>query len=488
MSYAWPLAFLLLQVAMLLAWPAQRGATAYVVMAAAPLLCAAATAWRARRDTGAARNGWAVLTLALLVWSLGALGNLWHELIQGRSNEMYLDVMLAFHLAPVPLTFLLASEWLNPGRGRLRALDATLSLALGGAYFLVTWSVLYAHGQPDEAGLASMVWLIDAQNLFVTGGAAVRWWAADDSAERDLFGALASHSLCYLLLASSNNHFVAADPRFGPEVGSVVSLAFAWLAAWALQGQAAPLPRPPPAQRVRAVRSASPVLLALALLIVSLFLIRWNYLAGVAGILIAVLGYALRSIWSDMDHRIQGDTLRRERSALQTLAWTDALTGVANRRALDQALGAAERRSSRANQPMSVLMIDLDHFKLLNDHHGHATGDHCLRLVALALQRALVRPGDLLARYGGEEFVALLHETDPDDASVVAERLRDAVQALQIPHPHSAAGVVTVSIGVAGSQGTCGQLDDLISAADQALYVAKCAGRNRVASLHLQSP
>jgi diguanylate cyclase (GGDEF)-like protein len=313
----------------------------------------------------------------------------------------------------------------------------------------------------------------------------VRWWAADDSAERDLFGAMASHSLCYLLLASTNNHFVAADPRFGPEVGSVISIAFAWLATWALRGRATPLRQHPPAQRVRAVRSASPILLALALLIVSLFLIRWNYAAGVAGILIAVLGYAVRNVWSDMAHRAQGDQLRHERSELQTIAWTDALTGVANRRALDQALSAAERRASRAKQPMSVLMIDIDHFKLLNDHHGHATGDHCLRLVAQCLQRALVRPDDLLARYGGEEFVALLQETEAEGASVVAERLRAAVQALQIPHPQSPERVVTVSIGVAGSRGGGGLLDDLIGAADQALYVAKCAGRNRVAGLHL---
>jgi diguanylate cyclase (GGDEF)-like protein len=485
MPYAWPLAFLLLQCTLMLAWPTLRGPAAYAVMVAAPVLCALATLWRAGREAAPARGGWWVLSAALLVWAAGALGNLWHELIQGRSNEMYLEVMLAFHLAPVPLTFLLASDWQSDGRGRLRLLDALMSLTLGCTYFLFTWSVLTVRGSPDDASVASMVWLVDAQNLFVTLGAAARWWAADDSAERSLFGAIASHSLVYLALASANNHFVAGDPRFGPEVGSMISIAFAWLAAWALQGRAAPLPHRPPAQRVRMVRSASPLLLALALLIVSLFLIRWHYAAGVVGILVAVGGYALRNILSDMAHRARDESLRRERSEWQTLAWTDALTGVANRRALDQALDQAGRRARREGRHLSALMLDIDHFKLLNDAQGHAAGDRCLQQVAAALRDALVRPDDLLARYGGEEFVALLQDTDGQGAAVVAERLRAAVEALQLPHPASPWACVTVSIGVADNVHGQGQVTALIAAADQALYVAKCAGRNRVAGLHL---
>jgi diguanylate cyclase (GGDEF)-like protein len=126
-------------------------------------------------------------------------------------------------------------------------------------------------------------------------------------------------------------------------------------------------------------------------------------------------------------------------------------------------------------------MIDIDHFKLLNDRFGHPAGDACLRAVAQALRRALVRPGDVLARYGGEEFIALLHEADAAGALVVAERLRAAVEALGLEHPDSAARVVTVSIGAA-SAATLGEgtAASLIAAADASLYEAKCGGRNQV--------
>jgi diguanylate cyclase (GGDEF)-like protein len=126
-------------------------------------------------------------------------------------------------------------------------------------------------------------------------------------------------------------------------------------------------------------------------------------------------------------------------------------------------------------------MIDIDHFKLLNDRYGHPVGDGCLREVARALQRALVRPDDVLARYGGEEFIVLLRDSPAASAQVVAERLRASVQDLRIQNAGSPERVVTVSIGVASAELT----DEAVAArlvedADRALYEAKCAGRNLV--------
>ncbi len=127
-------------------------------------------------------------------------------------------------------------------------------------------------------------------------------------------------------------------------------------------------------------------------------------------------------------------------------------------------------------------MIDIDHFKLLNDRYGHPVGDGCLRDVARALQRALVGPEGVLARYGGEEFIVLLRDTPAAGAQVVAERLRATVQNLRIENLDCPERVVTISIGVA----CAGELTDeaaasrLVEDADRALYEAKCAGRNRV--------
>jgi diguanylate cyclase (GGDEF)-like protein len=483
MAAALPALFLLLQLAIFVLLPRWSEPAAYIAMAAAPLLAAAAALRRAYAEQPPARLGWVVTALALAVWALGALGNLWHEMILGRRDEMYRDAMLAFNLAVVPVTFLLASAWQASGRRIVLAIDALLALTLGYAYFLFTWAMLTARGAPDEAGVRTMLWLMDAQNLVLAVGALIRWAAAGDEPERELFRALAVYTVGYLTVAFVNNHFIAANPEFGAQESSIVSVVFALVAWLALRD-----PAPPGAGRrrrhrlSRAVRSASPLFLAGILLIVALFLIRVDYVFGAAGVLIAVLGYGLRSTLAQVDHIAREDMLRRDRSALQAIAWTDALTGVANRRYLDRALTGEQRGGDRhASRPLSALMIDIDHFKKLNDRYGHPAGDACLREVANALRHALVRPGDVLARYGGEEFVALLGEADAAGAQVVAERLRAAVQALGIANVDAPFGVVTVSIGTASAALPDGaDAVELIDAADKALYEAKCAGRNQV--------
>lgn len=484
MPALYPLAFLVVQVAIFAFLPSISAFAAYVAMVVAPLLAAVAVAWRARRETSSARAGWWVLSLSLSIWSLGAFGNLWYELVEARQFEMYRDAMLAFNLAAVPIAFLLASDWRPTGHPLVRVVDAVLALALGQGFFLFTWAMLTARGgMPDDAGVTAMVWLLDAQNLFLAIGTLVRWRAAENEAERSLFRALSSYELVYMALVFVNNHFLAGSPSFGPQESSVITLAFALLAWWALRGPAvaATFERRPSPALVRAVRSARPILLAGALLIVSLFLIRVDYSYGTAGILIAVVGYGLRNTLAEVRYIEHGEILQREHSELQSIAWTDALTGVANRRALEHSLSAAARHELQGRHPLAVLMIDIDHFKLLNDRCGHPAGDACLRQVAQALREALVRPGDVLARYGGEEFIALLHEADMAGALVVGERLRATVEALRIEHPASPFGVVTVSVGAASALlPDDAAAANLVRAADRALYEAKCTGRNRV--------
>ena len=484
MFLALPVSFLLVQLALTLFLPADSAVVSYVVMIVAPLLAAAAALWRGWREVAPARGGWFLVAAAVATWATGAFLNLWHELVLGQANEMYRDSMLAFNLAAVPLTFLLAREWLPTGRWLVRSIDALLALALGFAYFLFTWAMLTGHDPANETSVINMVWLFDAQNVFIAVGALFRWRAADEPAERQLFRSLVGYAVAYTVIVFGNNHIAAGDPAFGPEIGSLICIAFALLAGFALHQRVEDAAPRPAAGLVHAVRIASPLVLAGALLLVSLFLIRVSYFFGVAGVLLAVLGHSLRSILSQVRDVERGDRLQRDRTDLQAMAWTDALTGVANRRFLDHALSGAGRRESAASQPLSVLMIDIDHFKQLNDRQGHPAGDACLREVAQALRQALVRPGDVLARYGGEEFIALLQEADSAGALVVAERLRAAVEALRIEHIDSPVGVVTVSIGAASaaSQGVA-IAPNLVATADRALYEAKCAGRNQVRSL-----
>lgn len=172
--------------------------------------------------------------------------------------------------------------------------------------------------------------------------------------------------------------------------------------------------------------------------------------------------------------------LREANRRLEGLVVTDSLTHVHNRRAFDQRYEEAFARARRQGQPLSVLMVDIDHFKLVNDTCGHLCGDQCIVAVATALQECLRRSTDILARYGGEEFVVLLPETDSVKAAGLAEAMRERVEAMSVAHEDHLLRV-TVSIGVACAvPGTGFDRGALLARADASLYEAKTHGRNRV--------
>jgi diguanylate cyclase (GGDEF)-like protein len=172
--------------------------------------------------------------------------------------------------------------------------------------------------------------------------------------------------------------------------------------------------------------------------------------------------------------------LQAANDELKLLAVTDPLTGLANRRRLTEALDAEWRVSRRLRVPISVMLLDIDHFKKYNDHYGHLLGDECLRRVAAAISQS-VRGTDIVARYGGEEFVVVLPRTDSATAAGVAERIRATVLELAEAHCRTDLGIVSVSVGHATAlPDRLDSHEHLIKLADAALYEAKRAGRNRV--------
>jgi len=178
-----------------------------------------------------------------------------------------------------------------------------------------------------------------------------------------------------------------------------------------------------------------------------------------------------------------------QQCALEQLLSTDALTGIANRRRFDAALEREWRRCARAGAPLSLLMIDVDHFKAYNDRCGHQLGDACLRRVAKLLSEGVGRPADLVARYGGEEFVCLLPEIGQAGGRAVATRLIAALHRAAIPHPATPLGArLTVSIGVATANDLSGAPNELFALADQLMYAAKNAGRNQYVLGELAPP
>lgn len=170
---------------------------------------------------------------------------------------------------------------------------------------------------------------------------------------------------------------------------------------------------------------------------------------------------------------------------LKQFSYIDGLTAIANRRKFDEYLMTSWRRAQQEGAPVSLILIDVDYFKRYNDSLGHEAGDHALMRIAKAVSSSLYRVKDLAARYGGEEFAVILPETELADALSVAERVRSAVMALELPHPESTVmPVVTASLGVGEWRPTafC-EPSALINLADKGLYQAKAAGRNQVGTL-----
>jgi len=214
----------------------------------------------------------------------------------------------------------------------------------------------------------------------------------------------------------------------------------------------------------------------------------WWSLKHAAWILaIGLVSFLAAILWiSVLRRQVEQKTeqIRKTNEILQELSEQDGLTGIANRRRFDMKLNAEWSRARRSGSPLSLLLIDIDAFKALNDEYGHLRGDECLVTVARTMNSMALRSVDLVARYGGEEFAVILPGTDLPGAMEVGERLRATIQALGVPHNGSRFGqVLTISVGVAttepGSRTACSGLVEL---ADRALYRSKTRGRNRVTS------
>lgn len=235
-----------------------------------------------------------------------------------------------------------------------------------------------------------------------------------------------------------------------------------------------------------------PVRFVMAVVLASIFSIVapfwWGLLAQAAvpgveiyrGILWMLLANALGLTAANTLHRSQRSEFA-QKLVLQQLLSTDALTAIANRRRFDETLAREWRRCQRSGLPLSLLMIDVDHFKAYNDYCGHPQGDACLRQVARLLTDTVHRPGDLVARYGGEEFVCLLPDVGSAGALAVAEKIAGALKDAAIDHPRSPGGPrLTLSIGVATTRRFAGEPEGLVAFADKLLYAAKAAGRNQI--------
>lgn len=204
--------------------------------------------------------------------------------------------------------------------------------------------------------------------------------------------------------------------------------------------------------------------------------------AGMRYVVVLMLFVATAALW------FSGKEMRRalvdillKQISFENASWEDRLTGLANRRRFDERLAESWHQAIRLQVPLSLILLDVDHFKRFNDCYGHQAGDTCLQRVAGALASRIRRAGDLLARYGGEEFAIVLFHTSMNDGRSVSESVRQAVADMQLKHEESPMGIVTVSLGGATIVPSKeARMEDLVRSADEALYRAKGLGRNRV--------
>lgn len=434
----------------------------------AALIASAACAWRALRSPEAVRQGWFAVAAGMLCWTAGVGSQFLGSLTPAGASGVGAVSMLLFVLYGVPLAFVLASPAGDPRWARM--VDGALSLALGGLFGGYIFSFVTLAGT-DDAGALTLSVMFDIQNLFIAAFALVRFRASSIERERQLFGALTAFAWVYMAAAAYYNHLI--DENGTAPVSVAVGVPFVLLSVLALLGRKPAAP--PPAGRVfeRVVTAGSPLILPVSLLIVSAALVPRMPGLAIAGCVAATLGYGLRAVLVQL-HGMG------ERDRLAQLSQIDALTGLPNRRQFDETLRRELTRARRSGKGLALLMIDVDHFKLLNDALGHRVGDDRLRDVADALHACAARGADLVARYGGEEFAAILPEASPAQALAMAETMRAAVEGLALASP-APDGRVTVSIGAARlSEVDADAGHRLIERADRALYDSKRAGRNRV--------
>jgi diguanylate cyclase (GGDEF)-like protein len=448
-------------------------------------LTLSALIWRWRRSSFPNTFRWGVVIVALAFINLANANDLAMHLRGGYSR-----VPGASIFCDAIYTVMIVLSCSTTFRGRaMRAtnlIDGALAMALTGLFFIRTFSLVSLNGTGDMNDILFIVRMFDVLGIFITLCACVRLLGVETAPCRHFFFVLTAYLLTSTLFAAVRNRLILT--------GTSPFLELMLLPQYVVFGLLCLRPSPrwlesyhPNPPLVYVTESLSPLFLGLGLLGVSISILSHHPALGAIGASIAVIGYGIRNVITQSEQMVTERTLLQLQGQLQSLVVTDSLTGIANRRCFDQTLEREWNRVTRTQDPLSMLLIDIDFFKNLNDQYGHRKGDQCLVAIAAALESASPRSGDLVARYGGEEFAVILPSTHRNGAESVARRMQQAVWDLMIQNETSIGPYATISIGIATYEfPQPGSPSALIEAADRALYTAKRNGRNRVEHFPLQ--
>ena len=358
-----------------------------------------------------------------------------------------------------------------------RIINAVLSVAIGAVLYLQIFTLLTANGSSNPGDAVLIARAFDAIDVFLAAAATIRWLGTNEVQEYRFFRILSVFLWINALLPSIHNRMMLRHDYIWLDL--LISAPYVFLFVLIETARLRPAKPPAPAL-VRAVRSGSPIFLTMALVSVGIIVSRWHFYVGLASMLLAIAAYGVLNIFTQSRGLETEESLLASKERLERLISVDSMTGIANRHAFDKALEREIAAARRTKMPLSLLMIDVDHFKQVNDEDGHQVGDEYLIRIAGALRVALPRATDFVARYGGEEFSVILPATDSAGAMKAAKKLHQCIADLGLRHTATPSESVTISIGLSTFDGSFSHSPaSLIGAADRALYLAKKSGRNR---------
>jgi diguanylate cyclase (GGDEF)-like protein len=468
------------------------------LVSAAPALAGFACLWRSRGQPSVQADKWRLLGVGLAIWAIGqgvfTYGTIVHHNVQTAAlpSDFWFVVYGIFVLLAVcsvgedqDSTAILIAD----------SAQATLAIVL--IYVTLFMNNHFSHRTLPASQLTT---LYLGENLAMALTATVRLLAKPRGEDRYFHRTACIFAWLMILISTPLNYLDAyVSPTNGKpiEVGWMVP--FLAVAILAFSKDARPetaLEEPRRSWGAMMVYNASPVFFTLCVLLLGAHTAQHRPAVGFAAVVGALLIYTFRAtILQTRLRQVQESLNNTERNLrllnnkLHEQSLVDPLTQVANRRRFEQVLEVEWNRALRSGWPISIVMVDIDHFKSLNDRYGHLRGDECLTAVAQMLTRDLRRGGELLARYGGEEFVAVLPNVDVEGAMLTAEAMRARVHQIGIENHGSPIGRLTISVGVCSVVPVSGlSRGGLVEAADTALYRAKSSGRNRAERATLLAP
>lgn len=484
-------AVLALHAVLLLALRTNGVGVSRLCTAAVPSLAAFCSLWRAQQLPERERTSWRWLSAALFLWSAGQIVEAFLAHSDAASNLAVDASDFLYLIAAFPLLLAISSTSETESIRPIFYLNLS-QLFLAG---ILTYIRLFRMPMSPQVASGIMLKVYAVECSLLAASAVLRLVSWSTQEERRRMRLMCEVLWMYLPVEVSLDY---ATKNWRLRAGTLLDLL--WSAPFLYAGwQALYLPmEAEPEEPHRARRrsrmlfeSMCPLLITAGIFALTASIVRHYPMLAMASIFLLLLIQGLHAGMVQVNY-LAGQDLLLEReqeleqanAGLEQLSRLDPLTGIYNRRQFNLALDEAWRLAVRGQDPLGVLMIDVDHFKGVNDLHGHTYGDECLTAIAKLLARQGARPSDLLARYGGEEFVLLLPETDFTGAMAVAERMHHSVEAAGMvneasPFNHR----LTISIGVGVCYPQPGMsAPELVDIADQALYEAKRTGRNRICS------